>query len=166
MTLCDTDKDGYREVIIGGILDVRLMRQDGFAYIYECVGGTFQWTWSAPTEVTKWNPITVLLLDDQDYDGETEIIIGHSQGFDMWEHIPGVDDGYQKVEYVTASPNYPIMPVKTTLTAAETYDHSGRSLKDVAFADSGVFDGYAWMVYEEFETNKAEIFIKFYLRTN
>ncbi|MDF1537714.1 MAG: FG-GAP-like repeat-containing protein [Candidatus Thorarchaeota archaeon] len=162
MTMCDTDKDGYREIIIGGIQDVRLVRQNGFVYLYECVGGTFQQTWTAPTEVTTWNPISVLLLDDQDYDGETEIIIGHSQGFDMWEHIPGVDDGYQKVEYVTASPNYPIMPVKTTFPGAETYPISGRSIKDIAFIDAGPLAGSAWMAYEAYGVNP-EIHIKGYV---
>ena len=165
MTLCDTDKDGYREVIIGGVEDIQLDRQNGFVYIYECVGGTFQKTWQAPSEVTTWNPVSVILLDDQDYDGEQEIIIGHTNGFDMWEHVPGQDNTYQKVEYVTANPNYPIMPVKTTLNAAETYEMTGRSHKDVAYGYSGIWEDYAWMVYERnadpgFED---QIWLKIYL---
>lgn len=162
MTMCDTDKDGYREIIFGGIQDIRLVRQNGFAYIYECVGGSFQRSWIAPTEITRWNPITVITLDDQDYDGETEIIFGHSQGFDMWEHIPGVDNGYQKVEYVTASPNYPILPVKTTMFGSEIYSQAGRSIKDVAFFETGAGVGFAYMVYES-QASTPQIFVKTYI---
>ncbi|MHA1929058.1 MAG: hypothetical protein ACTSV2_10840 [Candidatus Thorarchaeota archaeon] len=166
MTLCDTDQDGYREVIIGGIEDTQLVRQNGFAFIYECVGGTFQQSWIAPSEMTTWNPISVITLDDQDHDGETEIIFGHKQGFDMWEHVPGQDNTYQKVEYVTASPNYPIMPVTTTLAVAETYTTSGRTHKDIAYADAGNFEGWGWMVYESYTGSPKfshDIFLKFYV---
>ncbi len=114
VTVGDTDKDGYREVLIGGVQDSRLVRQNGFAFIYECRGGTFYPSWAAPSEVTYWNPISVLAIDDQDYDGEYEIIIGHTNGFDMWEHVKGADNTYQKVEYVTASPNYPRVSLTTT----------------------------------------------------
>ena len=157
MTLCDTDKDGYREVIIGGIDDIRLMRQNGFVYIYECVGGTFQKAWTAPPEVTYWNPITVLLLDDQDYDGETEIIIGHSNGFDMWEHVKGADNTYQKVEYVTSNPNYPNIPYKTTLVGGETFYVGSRTLKSLTNLH-GNYEGYVWMAYEGSTFNRAKFY--------
>lgn len=166
MTMCDTDKDGYREIIFGGIQDITLMRQNGFAYIYECVGGSFQRSWSAPSTTTKWNPITVITLDDQDYDGEVEIILGHTQGFDLWEHIPGEDNGYQKVEYVTASPNYPIIPVKTALVGAESHGTEGRYRKDVAFAEAGNYLGWAWMVYESYETPNNLIYLKGYIESS
>ena len=115
LALCDTDKDGYREIILGGVHDTRYMRDNGFVYIYECRGGTFYKVWEAPEEVTYWNPVSVLKLDDQDYDGYQEIIIGHTNGFDIWEWIPGTDSKYQKVEYVTASPNYPRVPLDSVM---------------------------------------------------
>ncbi|TFG13886.1 hypothetical protein EU537_05345, partial [Candidatus Thorarchaeota archaeon] len=157
MTLCDTDKDGYREVIIGGIEDIRLLRENGFVYIYESQGGTFKHVWSAPPEVTTWNPISVLMLDDQDYDGEQEIIIGHTHGFDMWEHIPGTDSQYQKVEYVTASPNYPIVPQASVFYPSETYGGYNRYHADIAHLASPQED-YMFMVY----TNNTYIGGKFY----
>ncbi|MBD3405143.1 MAG: hypothetical protein GF411_03290 [Candidatus Lokiarchaeota archaeon] len=157
MTLCDTDKDGYREIIIGGTNDIRLNRPDGFVYIYECVGGTFQQAWSAPSEVTYWNPISVLELDDQDYDGEQEIIIGHTKGFDMWEHIPGTDSEYKKVEYVTASPNYPRISYDSSIYDGETYAYSGHYLKDMVKL-TGSYDYVIWQVYE----NDNEIYLRGY----
>jgi hypothetical protein len=48
LALCDTDKDGYREIILGGVHDTRYMRDNGFVYIYECRGGTFYKVWEAP----------------------------------------------------------------------------------------------------------------------
>jgi len=124
LALCDTDKDGYREIILGGVHDTRCMRDNGFVYIYECRGGTFYKVWEAPEEVTYWNPVSVLKLDDQDYDGYQEIIIGHTNGFDMWEWIPGTDSQYRKVEYVTASPNYPRVPLSSVMVPGWPDDDS------------------------------------------
>ncbi|MGY5861929.1 MAG: hypothetical protein RTU09_06105 [Candidatus Thorarchaeota archaeon] len=133
LALCDTDKDGYREIILGGVHDTRYMRDNGFVYIYECRGGTFYKVWEAPEEVTYWNPVSVLKLDDQDYDGYQEIIIGHTNGFDMWEWIPGTDSQYRKVEYVTASPNYPRVPLQTTMMPGlDSYVIGSRAECDLA----------------------------------
>jgi len=150
MTLCDTDKDGYRELIIGGIANDRLKYKHGFLYVYECQGGTFYKAWEAPEEVWYWNPITDVALDDQDYDGNWEIIIGHTNGFDMWEHIPGTDSEYQKVEHVTANPNYPIIPLSSTLyPALESYSIGtyGHFQKDVVRM-SGIYENISYTVYE------------------
>ena len=135
LALCDTDKDGYREIILGGVHDTRYMRDNGFVYIYECRGGTFYKVWEAPEEVTYWNPVSVLKLDDQDYDGYQEIIIGHTNGFDMWEWIPGTDSQYRKVEYVTASPNYPNVPLNSVMIPGwpddDTFTMSSRAECDL-----------------------------------
>ena len=159
MTMCDTDKDGYRELIIGGTNATNLQRPHGFVHIYECQGGSFRQAWAAPTEVTYWNPVTVLKLDDQDYDGEQEIIIGHSNGFDMWEHIPGTDSMYQKVEYVTASPNYPIVPLRSTYVSGDpspvlphhlATEDGRRCRKDMARL-IGDYSNQIWHVYESYD---------------
>jgi hypothetical protein len=151
ITMCDTDKDGYRELIVGGTNGTNLYRPHGFVHIYECQGGSFYQPWKAPEEVTYWNPVSVLMLDDQDYDGEQEIIIGHTHGFDMWEHIPGTDSMYQKVEYVTASPNYPIVPLRTTYASGDPYplaaDDEKRCRKDMAHL-VGDYSNQIWHVYE------------------
>lgn len=165
LVLCDTDQDGYREVILGGTEDVRLQRPNGFAHIYECQGGTFYKVWEAPIEVTYWNPVSVIKLDDQDYDGAQEIIIGHTFGFDMWEWIPGTDSEYQKVEYVTSSPNYPKVPLTTTYASGDNALDSvetERSIKDMARGVTGAWSDYILMVYE----NSTEIWYKLYNEPN
>jgi hypothetical protein len=165
ITLCDTDQDGYKEVIIGGIKDTRLIRQDGFVNIYECQGGTFYKVWEAPSEVTYWNPISALALDDQDMDGSQEIVIGHTNGFDLWEWMPGTDSQYQKVEYVTASPNYPVVPLRSTAFDAGDLPNAvttERSIKDMAHGVYGAQDGWILMVYE----NGQEIWWKWYDEIN
>jgi len=158
MTTGDTDRDGYRELIIGGIEDTQLIRQNGFVYIYECKGGTFYKAWQAPSTVTTWNLITDLEIDDQDYDGEWELIMGHTHGFDMWEHIAGSDSLYQKVEYVTASPNYPIIPLQTAM-GGETYLLGNRSLKSMTHLH-GSYEGWGFMVYEAEGAVRAKFFNK------
>ncbi|MHA1746121.1 MAG: FG-GAP-like repeat-containing protein, partial [Promethearchaeota archaeon] len=107
----DTDQDGWPEIILAGTLDSRAIKKDGFLFIYECEGGIFKKVWEAPDNVTHWNPITSIKIDDQDYDGAQEIIFGHSFGFDIWEWIQGSDSEYRQVEYVTASANYPNIPL-------------------------------------------------------
>ncbi|MFW9892507.1 MAG: FG-GAP-like repeat-containing protein [Candidatus Thorarchaeota archaeon] len=164
MTLCDTDQDGYKEVLIGGVEDTRLIRQNGFVQIYECQGGTFYKVWEAPSEVTYWNPVSALALDDQDMDGSQEIVIGHTNGFDLWEWIPGSDSQYQKVEYVTASPNYPIVPLRST--AYDTGDFPNaitteRSIKDMAHGVYGAMAEGILMLYE----NGQEIWFQWYNET-
>lgn len=149
VTTGDTDEDGYRELIIGGILDKRYSHQDGFVYIYECQGGTFYSVWEAPQEVVQWNPVTTLTLDDQDYDSAQEIIIGHSQGFDVWEWIPGSDSDYMKTEYVTSNPNYPIIKPQNMLYPGLDYPYTvlvDRGRMDLTNG-KGQYADYMFQVY-------------------
>ncbi len=158
----DTDKDGYREILLGGIMDNRLIRQNGFVHIYECRGGTFYWSWYAPTEVTYWNPISVIELDDQDYDSEVEIIIGHANGFDMWEHEVGADNSYVKVEYVTASPNYPNVPLQSTWVSGDAFGFANRSRKCITQIRHPSADDIQVMLFEHDEAGYSKIWRKRY----
>jgi hypothetical protein len=136
MALCDVDEDGYREIIIGGRVNVTQMREDGFLKVYEWKGVSFVEVWEAPPEVTTWNPVTSVAIDDQDFDSHQEIIIGHTKGFDIWEWN-GDDDGYVKVDIVTSSPNYPIVPLQTTRQGNdifnEQYLQTDRGDSDISY---------------------------------
>ncbi len=132
IVLCDTDEDGFREVIIGGKVNVTQVRQDGFLKVYEWHGANFEEVWSAPPEVTTWNPITSILLDDQDYDSKQEIIIGHTKGFDIWEYSEGAEL-YTKVEVVTSSPNYPIVQLSSIFNENEERRLTGRGDNDLLY---------------------------------
>ncbi|UYP47841.1 hypothetical protein NEF87_004126 [Candidatus Lokiarchaeum ossiferum] len=156
----DTDQDGYKELILGGINDTRAIRKNGFVNIYECQGGTFYEVWNAPREVVYWNPITIIKLDDQDYDWSQEIIIGHSQGFDIWEHIPSTDSEYQKIEYVTSSPNYPVIELDETYAPSTTeylwLKNEYRS--DAVNCESGPYSNFILQIYN----NKSDLWWKRY----
>jgi hypothetical protein len=114
LTTGDTDQDGYEEIIIGGINDSRAMRKDGFTFVYESHLGTFMKVWQTPVNHTFWNTINLIKIDDQDYDGNEEIIIAHENGIDIWEWIPNTDSEYYLAEYITSSPNYPNVPLTNT----------------------------------------------------
>jgi hypothetical protein len=147
----DTDSDGYLEVILGGVLDTSAMRRNGFAIIYECMGGTFQTAWQAPANVTNLNPINVIKIDDQDYDGYQEIIIGHSNGVDMFEYIPDTDSTYQLVETITSSPNYPSVPLQSIQPPAWSETFTNRSANDMVWLKGAVSD-YGFLVYVDGQT--------------
>jgi hypothetical protein len=146
----DTDADGYLEVILGGVLDTSAMRHDGFAVIYECMGGTFQTAWQAPANVTNLNPISVIKIDDQDYDGYQEIIIAHSKGVDIFEYIPDTDSTYQLVETITSSPNYPTVPLRSYKPAwSETF--TNRSANDMVWL-KGPSTDFGFLIYVDDQT--------------
>jgi hypothetical protein len=166
LTSGDTDNDTFHEIILGGILDTRMMRPDGFVYIYECQGGLFRNVWTAPSNVTYWNPISVVDIDDQDYDLAKEIIIGHSFGFDIWEWQAGTDSKYYQAEYVTASANYPrIQPTILVNTSPDEYayvnsNEEGRGRMDMA-EGFGTVSNFIFQVYE----NDSRIWFKRYDKT-
>ncbi len=110
----DTDGNGHPEVFAGGIVDTRIEHQNGFLVSYECVGGTFRLAWEAPSSITHWNPISSIIIDDQDYDGIQEVIVGHSHGIDILEYMQGSDSKYRVLETVSSSPNYPEIDVSRT----------------------------------------------------
>lgn len=146
LTTGDTDEDGYREIILGGILDKRYENQEGFVYIYECQGGTFYKAWEAPSEVTFWNPITTLEVDDQDYDSAAEIIIGHSNGVDIWEWQVGTDNQYKKVEHITSNPNYPYIRAKS-MDIFSGYNFYYDPGYQALAKGKGPYEGYIFAVY-------------------
>ncbi len=105
--------------------------------------------------------MSVITIDDQDYDGEWEIIIGHTHGFDMWEHVPGSDSQYVKVEHVTASPNYPLVKLRSMVYSFESIGPGGRMLKDAARL-KGTYSNTGWVLYETNGTPGTAIEIKAY----
>ena len=137
----DTDGNGHPEVFVGGTVDTRLEHQNGFLTSYECVGGTFRLAWSAPSNVTYWNPVSSIIIDDQDYDGVMEIIVGHSQGIDIFEYIDGTDSEYRVLETITSSPNYPRTYSTSVAQLEGTFAETNRSFSDLVCAPAGMLYG-------------------------
>ncbi len=141
----DTDQDGHQEVILGGTTDTSLLKSDGFTYIYECRGGTFYNAWNTSVERTHWNPVTSIIVDDQDYDGLNEIIIGHSFGVDIYEWIPNTDSQYQLMETITSSPNYPEISTDSVINPSyESFSLSNRSVSDMVWSLDGSLALYVY----------------------
>ena len=140
----DTDRDGLLEVIISGTEDDTLFMKNGLLKIYECVGGVFQSVWDAPATVTDGNPISSVVIDDQDYDGLPEIIVGSTKAIDIFEWIDGTDSQYRHVKTVTSSPNYPKVKLTTIDPLGVTY--SNRCMNDLAWDMTGN-NNYAYEIY-------------------
>lgn len=121
VTTGDTDSDGFQEIIVGGTrtLTETGSAQHGFVFILENHIGTYQLSWEAPQELTYLNPVNAITVDDQDYDGRKELIIGHEHGIDIWEWS-GADNSYVKMEAITSSPNYPAI-YPTSVFFGEAY---------------------------------------------
>jgi len=118
----DTDSDSFQEIIVGGARKTTETEsmEHGFVFIIENHIGTYQLTWEAPEELTYRNPVNAIVLDDQDYDGRKELIIGHEHGIDIWEWS-GTDNNYIKVEVITSSPNYPAIHPTSVFFGEEYY---------------------------------------------
>lgn len=131
----DTDGDKYPEIIIGGTNNTLWGDQYGFLEIIESRVGSFDIEWEAPLEVTKLNPINDIRLDDQDYDGRTDIIIGHSRGVDVWEHNgteyvkQAIIPGSIKHPYYDMNPVLPLaLKVPMTYRSNDVYQIEGNAL--------------------------------------
>jgi len=125
----DTDSDGYMEIIVGGVRNITEMEpaRHGFVFILENHIGTYQLSWEAPDELTYLNPVNVIAIDDQDYDGQKELIVGHEHGIDVWEWNRTSNE-YAKMEVITSSPNYPIIDLGSLrLLRSTTFQLAGRN---------------------------------------
>ena len=106
----DIDSDSEYELIFGGENSTNtFFIPNGFLTVLKInkAGGKYETFWAAPQEITEKNPINVVVMDDQDYDGFRELIIGHAHGIDIWE----INESkmFTKMEIITSSPNYPII---------------------------------------------------------
>ncbi len=156
----DTDEDGYREVIFGGLFNVTQSRKDGFLKIYEWKGFSFEEVWSPPHEYVYWNPVTALMIDDQDYDSYQEIIVGHGKGFDVWEWN-GTDSGYTNAEIVTSSPNHPYIDAGPARAGEEnTTLYALRGQNDLAYLDTN--HDFIMDVFVDGSTGSPRLFWRLY----
>lgn len=106
----DIDSDSEYELIFGGKNSTNIFFvPNGFLTILKInkTAGKYETFWNAPQELTEKNPINIVVMDDQDYDGFRELIIGHAHGIDIWE----INESklFTKMEVITSSPNYPII---------------------------------------------------------
>ncbi|MHA2496800.1 MAG: sialidase family protein, partial [Candidatus Hodarchaeales archaeon] len=74
-----------KEILIVGVNKTSWGHEHGFGMIMRHQGVSFIHVADLPREATWLNPIYDLTVDDQDYDGQPEILLGHAHGVDSWE---------------------------------------------------------------------------------
>ncbi len=105
----DTNNNGYNEIIIVGQSTVYPYIPDGRVFIFEDWGGSIGSVWMAPLNVTYANPAYTVVLDDQDFDGYDEIIVGTEEGIVIFSYDAN-QDKYILKQVLTSSPNLPRTP--------------------------------------------------------
>lgn len=135
--VADFDNNGNKEIIVGGInksLCCRALR-NGFLYSIEVQFGTYYTKWVAPSNITHKNPINVLRIDDQDYDGKMELIVGGDLGIDVFEE----GDTYLRyITTVSSSPNHPFVKNNGIFNGSDgVYDNFLFADHDIVILPSG-----------------------------
>ncbi|MGQ4892148.1 MAG: FG-GAP repeat domain-containing protein [Candidatus Njordarchaeia archaeon] len=103
----DIDDNGLKEIIIGGLNKTSTCESmnDGFVLVIETQPGTYYLKWSMPRKLLLGSPVNTLAIDDQDYDGYKELIVGGKRGIIVLEHTETNYLEYRGV--ITSDPDYP-----------------------------------------------------------
>lgn len=106
-----------KEILVVGVNRTSWGQEHGFGMIMRHRGVSLIHVADFPREATWLNPIYDIIVDDQDYDGQPEIILGHAHGVDSWEvHLNlsagSLDDPSEKFSLnrqaiLSGSLNYP-----------------------------------------------------------
>ncbi|MHA2249336.1 MAG: outer membrane protein assembly factor BamB family protein [Candidatus Kariarchaeaceae archaeon] len=103
----DLDTDGYIDLALGGTntFGARPL-YDGFLTILEWRGSGFRLMEEEGMfdEMLKYNPVHDLAVDDTDFDGHKELLVGHDYGIDIYEFTK--DNTIVLMEVITSSPHY------------------------------------------------------------
>ncbi|MHA2278935.1 MAG: sialidase family protein, partial [Candidatus Kariarchaeaceae archaeon] len=103
----DLDSDGRLDLAIGGT-DRSGARPlwAGFIHVLEWRGGGFRLMEEEGIfdKTTKFNPVNDFAVDDADFDGHKELLVGHKFGVDIYEFT--ADNTIVLAEVITSSPHY------------------------------------------------------------
>ena len=112
----DLDKDGFVDIVVGGKTNQEIGGYPGFLRILTMgtgQSGTPVYAWHEVWNETyisgfmERNYVTSLDLDDQNYDGNLDLIVGHKYGFDILD-LSDIFATQNRVTSVSGSPGYPI----------------------------------------------------------
>ena len=153
IAVADLNRDGYTDIVIAGENKTRWGHVHGWAAILTNIMGTYQYKGGLEPSRMLFNPIYDLTIDDQDYDGNVELIVGHSKGVDVYEFYPSdvcVSDcssgfDFQIVSTITGSANYPYIRPLNQMWAyareAPQVKESDTALLELQY-DTPNYDGY------------------------
>ncbi len=136
LTSGDLDRNGLKEIIMGGenSSSYYCTFKNGFVASIEFNMGTFVTKWVASKNIVKDNIIYDLQIDDQDYDGNWELIIGGEKGVAVLEHVEGGYLSDNPTGVISANPDYPYSDITNYL---KTTSYGSLSRQDVVVLPDG-----------------------------
>lgn len=149
LAIDDIDNDGHMEIFIGGrnISNNCAPCKDGLLYSIENVFGTYYIKWIAPQEVLWRNEINSIIIDDQDYDGYKEVIIGGSKGIDIFEHT---DDNYLTyLKSITSYANHPFRKNSAIINLTQFFRDNDIQSNDIVVLPNGRIVSFFVSYYSE-----------------
>jgi len=137
LAVADMDNNGHKEIFIGGrnISNNCAICKHGFLYSIENVFGTYYLKWVAPDNITWRHEINSLIIDDQDYDGYKELIVGGSKGIDIFEHSDSSYLVYLKT--ITSDLNHPFRRNSAIINGSGSFDNFGIQSNDIVVMPNG-----------------------------
>ena len=129
------DDDYYYDLVLGGInTTASCLGIHGFVVVLEFTSSSISMIWQGPADYYKNNPVSIIRVDNQDYDDTREIIVGHSKGIDIWEY-DSTNNDFKISETITSDPNHPLIELQNVLSSENIFIYK-RGL-DMVHLDNG-----------------------------
>lgn len=102
LLFADINKDGQTELWVAG---KNSTSNSGFLIALESSFGSIKYIYDFPP-ISEC--INVLTTTDKDYNGKLELVIGHTEGIELWEAEIGDDLIFTRTEVISSNPSYGI----------------------------------------------------------
>lgn len=158
MVLGDLDSDGKGEIIVGGVNysiypngDKVKGSEEGFLWIFETISNdNYSIIWQASKNLISDNPLHDLKIGDVNTDGDRELICGGERGVLVFKGN-GVDNGFELIDFITGSANYPTMESGDIYISSATVNQTEIvQLANGSFVSVFVVNGF---LYSAFSTD-------------
>lgn len=92
------------EIILGGSDHTRIDKPSGFVVSIRAADNAYGLLWEADRAHLYYTPVHDIEVADQDLDGNKEIVVGHANGFTVWE---AYKDNFERMKFISSNPNFP-----------------------------------------------------------